>query len=1033
MVAGEAGVGKSRLATEVAERALRLGVTVLTGHTSSVELALPYLPFVEAIGNHLAKVDVKTIRTRMGAAAAELATLFPRLGRAATSALDDPSQSKLRLFEAVLQLLEYIAHPSGIVIVLEDLHWADASTRELLDYITRRLGRARILVLGTYRQDETHRRHPLRPLIQSWRRSGADVIPLRPLQPEGIAKMIEAIFDEPTSSDTRDFLHERCEGNPFVLEEILKDALERGDIFRTGRGWQRREVADFRIPETVAEAILARVERLQPHEVDVLQAAAVLGATFTEATLHELTGAGEEVVQAALQAGIRQQLLAEGNHSVGHFRFRHALTRQAIYDDLIATQRQRLHSRAADALAKERGARRVDRVHHLFEANRQKDAVPIALKAAAEANRAHAYLDAAKLFERALPFVHGNKRRGLLLCRLGTANWLGGQPAAAAAHLADGVDLLAAAGYVREAARHRLTLGRCYWEHREVERAYDTWQRARQSLEPLGASEELSLAYMRLGSMNIFNLRFDKAKDWAELGIRTAVAAKSDLARLWNQCALAVALSGLGDTDRGLALADRTAAEAMELGHYYIAWMAATGSTQLRSGSLRGAENDATFEFLRKVPGVPGYVLKYYQGESLMFLGRVRDAEACLRVAAVEARVAGNVWFENASEWGLAWMLAALDRLPEARELVQKHSHGLERQDIEGWGHARMRVAIDSEDIEFGLPEAVDVPDLSVPERRLRLDLAVELQLAAGRVDDARRLATLTEGEAYPYERPWQLRLEGRVALAAGNVALAMDRLSAAAAIWEGAKYLLEESRARRSLALVYAAAGDRSAAQQQLQRVMSIADTTGAAFEARKASEQLARLGFDVELVGAGPAEAPTATGERLVTIMFVDVRGYSKLTGHIPPADLHDRISSFHRWAAQEVHRHRGVVDKFQGDAIMATFNISGMRVGHSDDAVSAAIAIRDRAAYLALHVGVGIASGPAIVGALVEGANLSVLGEATNLASRLQARAAAGEILLSDETYRRLRQPVSARSERLRLKGFKTLIKAYRLSRA
>ena len=162
----------------------------------------------------------------------------------------------------------------------------------------------------------------------------------------------------------------------------------------------------------------------------------------------------------------------------------------------------------------------------------------------------------------------------------------------------------------------------------------------------------------------------------------------------------------------------------------------------------------------------------------------------------------------------------------------------------------------------------------------------------------------------------------------------------------------------------------------------------------------------------------------------MFADVRGYSAMTAGTPPADMVDRISAFQRWAAQEVERHLGVVDKFAGDAVMATFNVSGTQVDHAEHALEAAFALRDKAALLDLPVGIGIATGAAIVGRLKDGANLSVIGEVTNLAARLQTHAKGHEILLSEEAYRRLRNRVAARPEDVVLKGFDQPVTVYRV---
>ena len=175
---------------------------------------------------------------------------------------------------------------------------------------------------------------------------------------------------------------------------------------------------------------------------------------------------------------------------------------------------------------------------------------------------------------------------------------------------------------------------------------------------------------------------------------------------------------------------------------------------------------------------------------------------------------------------------------------------------------------------------------------------------------------------------------------------------------------------------------------------------------------------------------------GERLVTSMFADVRGYTPMASTSAPEELADRLLTLHRWAAAEVGRRSGIVDKFAGDAVMATFNVAGSRVDHAVLALEAALALRDKAALLDVPVGIGIAVGPAVVSRAVDDANVSVLGAATNLAARLQQAAAGGEILLSDEAFRRVapwmdERGLSADEQRLELKGFDGAQPAYRLA--
>src|SRR5262249_51476385 len=155
---------------------------VLWGTCSEAELPLPYLPLVEALGNYLSRSDTDAVATSLGAAGRELGQLFPQLAPDDAVPIGDPTQAKLRLFEAVVALLNLAARGRGLLLIVDDVHWADAATRELLDHLVRRLTSSRSLLVMTYRSDELDRRHPLAPLLQTWRRSGAvEVVTLAPL------------------------------------------------------------------------------------------------------------------------------------------------------------------------------------------------------------------------------------------------------------------------------------------------------------------------------------------------------------------------------------------------------------------------------------------------------------------------------------------------------------------------------------------------------------------------------------------------------------------------------------------------------------------------------------------------------------------------------------------------------------------------------------------------------------------------------------------------------------------------------------
>lgn len=1078
VLAGEAGMGKTRLAEELHAVAQRAGTVVMQGSCSEAELALPYLPYLEAIGNYLALVDLDQLRERLGPFRRELAQLFPQVDpEAGHGDGGDPMQGRLRLFEALIALLRIPADEHGLLLIVEDVHWADASTRDLLDYMTRRLRTTRIMVVATYRSDELHRRHPLLPMVQGWRRSGtARIVELEPLSPDGIADMVKAIFDEEeVSNEFRDFLYERSEGNPFVAEELLKAALDRGDIYHTESGWDRREIRELTLPRTVTDSVLMRLERLSDEDADILRAAAVLGRSFGYRTLAAVAGPSEERVQEGLRLFVQQQLMEEEPDS-HRYRFRHALTREAVYQDLITPKRLSLHRRAADALGQIPGTPAVDLAYHLLAADRRAEAIPVVRAAAAEAERRLGFREAVALYERIVPFLEDELERAEVLCLQGQAYYWAGEGARGQPLLEEGVPVLEQRGQVRDAAHYRLVLGRCYWERSRPDVARTEYERARNALEPLGPSEDLANAYTRLAGLRLFEFDHEAAVELGRHAREIATAAGAEAARIWAEVFIG---SGLIATEErqaeGYAILDRARREAIER---ELPWIAGNAMfNELVTRILTYQPREA----LERLPGFQDMTLRrlggpapdLLEGGARLYMGEPEAARVVLDSAARDAEMASFTTFAGWARRMHAVALSMLDRHDEARAALPGPSGRQERQDAVPAATSTMRVYLDAGNVDGALAEALAAIELLarrpkdwVAEERALADKTLEMLLAADRHAEAERVMGLIRASGVREDDPYLRRSEGRWALAGANAGAAARLLKDAADSFRAVEYRDEEWRTRRLLADALAAAGQGDEAERELRGVLLEAQEHGHVQEARRAGEALRRVGASAdepkglrrrsvrersrqrppaERAGARrPREAiaepagdggPSRPSEVVATVMFLDVRGYTAMTAERAPQETVDRLASLHRWAKQEVERHHGAVDKFAGDAVMAVFNVSGARLDHAIHAVAAALAIRGKAAYAGLPVGIGLATGPAVVGRLAEGANLSAVGETTNLASRLQAKAEAGEILLSEETYRRVRawlvgRNLTASAAELELKGFERPVGTFRL---
>jgi adenylate cyclase len=266
--------------------------------------------------------------------------------------------------------------------------------------------------------------------------------------------------------------------------------------------------------------------------------------------------------------------------------------------------------------------------------------------------------------------------------------------------------------------------------------------------------------------------------------------------------------------------------------------------------------------------------------------------------------------------------------------------------------------------------------------------------------------------------------------------------LRAALEAADDAGYPLWAVRARMLLGAALAGGASAEDAARELAQAVATAETCGARLLADEARRIAAEHGIELEAMAAAP-ERPrdtevVALGERLVTSMFADIRGYTPLVRGAAPGEAADRLATLYRWAKTEVERQRGIVDKFAGDAVMATFNVSGATVDHCLHALQAALALRDKAALMDLPLGIGIAVGPAVVGKALDETNVAVVGPATNLAARLQAAAGGGEVVLSEEAHRRVERwlaerGLAAANELLELKGFDGRQSVYRIGAA
>ena len=358
LVGGEPGVGKTRLAAQVATQVHDEGGVVLVGRCDE-DLGVPYQPFVEALRHYVDHTSPADLKHRLGRYGGELVRLMPELADRVPDlppALhSDPETERYRLFDAVGAWLAAASADQPVLLVVDDLHWAAKPTLLLLRHVLRFSEPLRLLIVGTYRDTELGRRHPLTELLADLRRQGGvERVALSGLDAGAVAKYVEQAAGRDLDAGEEALpqaIYAETEGNPFFVAEVLRHLVETGDIERRqGRWVTTTAIEDLGIPEGIRDVVGRRLSRLSDEANDVLAVAAVIGADFEVAVLSQAGGVSPQSVVAALDEAVAARLLSETPEAVSEYRFAHALVRATLYEELSAARRVALHGRAAEAI-----------------------------------------------------------------------------------------------------------------------------------------------------------------------------------------------------------------------------------------------------------------------------------------------------------------------------------------------------------------------------------------------------------------------------------------------------------------------------------------------------------------------------------------------------------------------------------------------------------------------------------------------------------------------------------------------------------
>jgi len=428
-VSGEPGIGKTRLLNEVAERAEQSGALVLRGGDSEAEGMPPYLPFLEALGQHIRTATPDELREQTNPLASVLATILPelplRLGSLPSSYSLPPEQTRLRLYEAVGLFLAAIAVPRPLLLLLDDLQWADTATLDLLCYLAQHQATSRLCILGAYRSDELAS-HPAleRSILDLTRSRQLTALALHPLTEADVAELTTALLGVPPHPTLCQLLWKESEGNPFFLEEVLRAWLETGTLTLTPSQANISTSLPESLPASISGLIHYRLARLPAEVLETLRTAAILGRTFAGSFLAEVMGQDEELVEERLLTAVRAGVLRSDPPEM--YTFSHDTLRECLYSEVTATRRRRLHGfigRILEARLDQEDAQQLAQLafHFAHSGDRARGATYSEL-AAAQAVRTAAHREAMHHYHAALDLLEKqDQHRGPLLLALGEA------------------------------------------------------------------------------------------------------------------------------------------------------------------------------------------------------------------------------------------------------------------------------------------------------------------------------------------------------------------------------------------------------------------------------------------------------------------------------------------------------------------------------------------------------------------------------------------------------------------------------------
>jgi DNA-binding NarL/FixJ family response regulator len=851
-VSGEAGVGKTRLLEAARERAESHGAEVLWGACLEQYRSLPYAALGDALRGVVGDGDPR----------------LRRLVRELDPAESEPDSEAARYLvaHALAAFLAERAAVRPVVLVLEDLHWADAATLDLLPILARRLDGPRAAVLLSYRSDEPADAPGL--IADLARRRLAGHVALDGLDAAAVEAMLRAMLtlEGPISDGFVAAIHRRSDGNPLFVEELVRTLIETGDVFRTGEAWERRALDALEVPPTIEETILRRTRDLPSDSAELLRTAAVLGQRFELEALAAVAGLGAEAALAALRPLVTQQLVLE-ERGTGAFRFRHALTRDAVYGRLLVVERRLLHARVADGLLRLHAAaldeRAAELAHHLAAAGETARAAELAERAAERAVRIGALVDARTHMRTAARLAATPAERARLLRAAGDLSFTTGDLRVAIEELGESAALYEALGDLSGRVDALLELSRAILMDGDRAGAVRVRDSVLGLLEPLGESAQLAAAYRMFGSQAMLAGDHPAAERWSVSAI--VIGRRTGADEIVIEASI----------DLGTSLAHREPE---------------SGLPRLRDALARA-----------RATGLPTTAGRAYVNLSnaLILLCRYEEALALCEEGIAYCRDAGSHFMMRIAQTNRTVCLRLLGRWAEAERQGAEILEAAEELGSRKYALAGTEVLTELRADQGRWEDAAALCDRLEPLAYQRDELqhvgparTLRARILAARGADDEALAELEALRAYWHERSddpahvlaalaLAYQLGGSAAVlrdleiaaerspspeARAYLAEASGDAAEAAAAWSALGRPYDRARALRLLGESHLARGEREAAVGPLVEAVEIAQALGAAHELELATAALRRAGV------RGPRPA-TRSGPGGLTARELDV----------------------------------------------------------------------------------------------------------------------------------------------------------------